>query len=127
MGDDRGVEAHKDLGSEVMGPELGCFQEISCKEVFQRCSSAFSAVARNSREQSQASQQLSVPTYHYRIRINVPKVSPWLEVTAPQAPSPPFCLPAACLLPSLHLKLSSAEAEVPGDGSGPVGRAGSEP
>ena len=123
-GTTRGVEAHKDLGIWVTGPELGFFQEISYKEVFQRCLSALSAVARNSREQSQASRQLSVPTYHYRIRINAPRVSPRLEVTAPQAPSPPFCLPAASLLPSLHLKLPSAEVEVPGDGSGP---AGSEP
>lgn len=32
---------------------------------------------------------------------------------------------AACLLPWLHLKLPSAEAEEPGDGSGPAGRVGS--
>lgn len=28
------AEAHKYLGFGVMGPDLGCFQEISYKEVF---------------------------------------------------------------------------------------------
>lgn len=101
------MEAHKNLGIWVMGPELACFQEISYKEVFQRCSSVLSAVARDSKEQSQASWQLSVSAYHYTIKINVPKVSPWLEVTAPQAPSPPFWLPVCshgCILNYLQLK-----------------------
>lgn len=95
-----GVEGHRDLGIWVMGPELGCFQELSYKGGVSEV--LFCSLSCSKKQQRALGLPgSSVPACHDRIRVNMPRVSPQLQVTAPQTPSPP-------LFPSLQLEFPLA-------------------